>query len=116
MLWKTDDAELAYTNALRVTFEHDITAAPDPSLIENTLGNLLSRQVPAAVFVNAAREWVNIGLAPERLEQLQPWIAAMAIGSRLAAQRGIIESNGMDRLSWQRTEQEGKTRTTLSAS
>jgi uncharacterized protein len=37
----------------------------------------------------------------------------MAIGGRLAAQRGITESYGVDKLLWIRTEQDGKTRTTL---
>jgi uncharacterized protein len=69
--------------------------------------------VPTVVFGNAAREWTNVDLAPERLEQLQPWIAAMVIGSRLAAQRGIIESHGADKVLWDRTEKDGKTRTTL---
>ena len=135
MLWKADDAnlhllgsihildqrgsrlfseaELAYTSAKRVTFEHEMTAAPDLSLIENSPNDPLSGQVPTVVFGNAAREWTNVDLAPERLEQLQPWFVAMVIGSRLAAQRGIIESYGVDKVLWDRTEKDGKARTTL---
>jgi hypothetical protein len=135
MLWKADDAnlhllasihlldqagstlypeaELAYSSAQRVTFEHDMTATPDSSLVENSSGNPLSGQVPDAVFRNAAREWANLGLAPDRLEQLQPWIVAFVIGARLAAQRGITEAHGVDKSLWGRAAADGKTRTTL---
>jgi uncharacterized protein YbaP (TraB family) len=107
------EAERTYAMAQRVAFEHDLMAAPDLSLIENAPGNPLSRQVPTVVFGNAAKEWVNVDLEPERLEQLQPWFAALVIGSRAAARRGIMESHGVDMMLWDRTEQDGKTRTTL---
>jgi uncharacterized protein YbaP (TraB family) len=96
-----------------VTFEHDPATPPDPVFIENTLGKPLSTQLPPAVFASAAREWANLGLSPARLEQIQPWIAAMAIVAVGAAKRGIDEARGVDKALWGRTEHDGKARTTL---
>lgn len=107
------EAEQIYQKAQRVTFEHDMVTPPNPVFIENIFGNPLSTQVPPAVFASAAREWANLGLAPARLEQLQPWVAAMAIVAIGAARRGIDEAHGVDRALWGRTERDGKTRTTL---
>ena len=106
------EAEQIYQKAQRVTFEHDLATPPDPVFIENTLGKPLSTQLPP-VFASAAREWANLGLDPARLEQLQPWVAAMAIVGIGAAKRGIDEAHGVDRVLWGRTKHDGKTRTTL---
>ena len=56
---------------------------------------------------------MNLGLEPARLEQLQPWVAAMAIVVGGAAKRGIDVAHGVDKVLWDRTEHDGKTRTTL---
>jgi uncharacterized protein YbaP (TraB family) len=58
-------------------------------------------------------EWANLGLPPARLEQIQPWVAAMVIAVTGAAKRGIDEAHGVDKVLWGRTERDGKTRTTL---
>lgn len=96
-----------------MTFEHDMVTAPDPAFLENGMGKRLSTQVPTEVFANASRAWANLGLNPARLEQLQPWVAAMAIVITGAATRGIQETHWVDNVLWGRAEQDGKTRTTL---
>jgi len=107
------EAEHIYQTAHRVTFEHDMVTPPNPTLTQNIVGMPLSTQVPPAVFANTAREWANLGLDPARLEQLQPWVAAIAIAFIHAARRGIDEAHGVDKVLWGRTDQDGKTRTTL---
>lgn len=107
------EAEHIYQQAQRVAFESDLVTPPDPVLIENTAGQPLSAQVPAAVFANAARVWADLGLDLTRLEHLIPWIAAMVIGCRGAAKRGIDIAHGVDKALWDRVEQDGKARITL---
>jgi uncharacterized protein YbaP (TraB family) len=107
------EAEQIYQSAQRVIFEHDMTLPPDPVLMENDPAKPLSAQVSPAVFANAVREWANLGLNQARLEQLQPWAAAMVIGIIGAAKRGIDGAHGVDNVLWKRTERDGKTRATL---
>ena len=107
------EAEQIYQKVRRVTFEHDMVTPPDPVFLENSPGKRLSTQIPPAVFASAARAWANLGFDSARLEQLQPWVAAMAIVMTGAARRGIDEAHGVDKILWGRTEQDGKTRTTL---
>jgi len=107
------EAEQIYRKVQRVTFEHDMVTPPDLVFLENSLGKHLSTQTPPAVFAIAAKAWANLDLNPARLEQLQPWVAAMAIVITGAARRGIDEAHGVDRTLWDRTEQDGKTRTML---
>ena len=107
------EAEQIYQKVDRVVFEHDMVTPPDRLFIENIPGKPLSAQVSPAIFANASREWARLGLDPVRLEQLQPWIAAMAIVGIIAARRGIDEAYGVDKVLWGRTEQDGKTRSTL---
>lgn len=89
------EAERIYQKAERVTFEHDMVTAPDPAFLENGMGKSLSTQVPTDVFTNTSWAWANLGLDPARLEQLQPWVAAMAIVVTGAARRGIEETHGV---------------------
>jgi hypothetical protein len=107
------EAEQIYQNAQRVTFEHALGTPLNPAFIENIPGSPLSSQVPSAVLVNATREWTDLGLDLTRLEQIQPWVAAMNIARLRAAKRGIDEAHGVDKVLWGRAEHDGKTRTTL---
>ena len=107
------EAEQIYQNAQRVAFEHDLNSPPDRIFIENPVGKPLSSQVPSAEFATAARVWESLGLPQARLEEIQPWVAAMAIVSTGAARRGIAEAHGVDKVLWGRAEHDCKTRTTL---
>jgi uncharacterized protein len=107
------EAEEIYQKTQRVTFEHDMLTPPNPALIGNIPEKPLSTQVPSTVFARAAKEWANLGLDPARLEQCQPWAAAIGIVAVGAARRGIVEAHGVDKVLWVRAEQVGKTRTTL---
>jgi uncharacterized protein YbaP (TraB family) len=107
------EAERAYQQVDRVTFEHDMVTPPNPMFLENIPGKPLSAQVPPAVFANAAREWVNLGRDPAGLEQFQPWFVATVIGAIGAAKRGIEGDYGVDKILWGRAEQDRKTRSTL---
>ena len=103
----------AYTKATCVTFESDLGSSPAAELFENSQGELLSTRVPATVFANALREWVDLGLEAERLEQLQPWAAAQAMILIAAARRGIDVAHGIDKTLWERAGQDGKIRHSL---
>jgi len=107
------EAERVYQQVDRVTFEHDMVAPPNPVLIENGPGASLSTQVSPGIFANATREWMRLGLDVTRLEQLQPWAAATTIATLDALKRGIDSAFGVDKVLWDRTEQDGKARSTL---
>ncbi len=107
------EAEQVYQEAERVVFEHDMIAPPDPIFIENPTGVTLSSQVPFSVFGAASREWSALGLPHARLEQLQPWTAAMSTAMTIANKRGLVVDAGVDKVLWNRADQDGKTKTTL---
>jgi uncharacterized protein YbaP (TraB family) len=106
-------AEQVYRSAERVTFEHDTTAPLNMSLVENQPGLLLSQQVPASIFSNAAAEWSKVNLPPQRLEEVRPWAAAITIVAHRAHQRGLQEAYGVDKGLWVRAAADGKTREVL---
>ena len=107
------EAEQAYRDAERVTFEHDMVTPPSSATFENPPGQLLSQIVPSTVFANADNEWTMLGLPVQRLEQLQPWMAAMSIVVQRAMKRGFQLDYGVDKPLWLRTAAEGKARDIL---
>lgn len=93
----SEQMSLAVGAAEVLAFEANLDATPDLAAARYGSAEALSKNIPAALFDDTQRLWIEHQLETGELQRLRPWWAAFRLMNAAMSRRGFVPEEGIDR-------------------
>lgn len=89
-------ATLAISEADTLAFETNIEVTPNLNPTRYKAGGSLSQSIPASLFNDTRRMWLESGFNEEELQGLRPWWVAFRLMNSLMQKHGFVHEHGIE--------------------